>query len=330
MTTDTSGKPAAGTGAKAAWVLLALAAILAAGSIGYNIWSGSRGEEPEASAAPGGPTIEELRELAEASTDDARPWANLAFAYFERGEFADAAGAYERAVAIDPSEAVLWSALGEALVFASDAASANADPLPPRAIEAFEKAVSLDPTDPRARYFLNVKKDLAGDHEGAIAGWLELLSESPVGAPWETDLVRTIEQVGKIHDIPVEERLARAMEGRLPPVAGTGALAGAGAGAGGAGAGGADGLRGPTQEQIAAASQMSPEDQQAQIRAMVASAEAKLQDDPGNLDRWVMVMRSHSMLGDGARAKATLAAAIAANPEERAELERQAQALGIQ
>lgn len=323
MTTETSEKAPASTGAKAAWMLLALALILAAGSIGYNIWSGSGADEPAASGEQEGPTIAELRELAEASSDDARPWANLAFAHFERGEFADAAGAYERAVAIDESEAVLWSALGEALVFASDAASADADPLPPRAIEAFEKAVSLDPTDPRARYFLNVRKDLAGDHEGAIAGWLELLSESPVGAPWETDLVRTIEQVGKIHDIPVEERLATAMEGRLPPIAGPGS----GAVAGGAAAAG---LRGPTQEQIAAAAQLSPEDQQAQIRAMVASAEAKLADDPGNLDRWVMVMRSHSMLGDAAKARATLAAAIAANPEERAELQRQAQALGIQ
>ncbi len=323
MTTQTSDKAPAGTGAKAAWVLLAAALILAAGSIGYNIWSSSGGDDAPVIAEEGAPSIAELRELAEASTDDARPWANLAFAHFERGEFADAAQAYERAVAIDDSEAVLWSALGEALVFASDQASVDADPLPPRAIEAFEKAVSLDPTDPRARYFLNVRKDLAGDHEGAIEGWLTLLRESPVGAPWETDLVRTIEQVGKIHDIAVEERLAKAMEGRVPPLAvpGSGAVAGAGA---------AEGLRGPTQEQIAAASQLSPEDQQAQIRAMVASAEAKLQDDPGNLDRWVMVMRSHSMLGDTAKAKATLAAAIAANPGEREELQRQAQALGVQ
>jgi len=149
------------------------------------------------------------------------------------------------------------------------------------------------------------------------------LRESPVGAPWERDLVRTIEQVGKINDIAVEDRLAQAMEGRLPPIAvpGSGAVAGAGA---------AGGLGGPTQEQIAAASQMSPEDQQAQIRAMVASAEAKLADDPGNLDRWVMVIRSHAMLGNAAKAKATLEAAVAANPQESEELRRQAQALGIQ
>lgn len=323
MTDETSDRPAQGAGAKAAWVLLGVAAILAAGSIGYNIWSSGDAEEEVASAAGAGPSIEELRELAEASSGDPRPWTNLAFAHFERGEFADAAGAYERAIAIDADEAVLWSALGEALVFASDQADAAADPLPDRAIEAFEKAVELDPTDPRARYFLNVRKDLAGDHEGAIEGWLALLSESPVGAPWERDLVRTIEQVGQINDIAVEDRLAEAMEGRLPPIGapGSGAVAGAGA---------ASGLRGPTQEQIAAASQMSPEDQQAQIRAMVASAEAKLEEDPGNLDRWVMVMRSHAMLGNPAKAKATLEAAIAANPEESAELTRQAQALGIQ
>ena len=59
-------------------------------------------------------------------------------------------------------------------------------------------------------------------------------------------------------------------------------------------------------------------------------AEAKLEEDPSNLDRWVMVMRSHSMLGNAAKAKATLEAAVAANPANEAGLREQARALGIQ
>ncbi|MEO1489205.1 MAG: tetratricopeptide repeat protein, partial [Pseudomonadota bacterium] len=143
-----------GSGAKAAWLLLGIAVILAAGSIGYNIWSSQTSDETIAQTDDAPPSIADLRELAEASDTDARPWSDLAFAHFERGEFGDAAQAYERAVAIDPNEAVLWSALGESLVFANDQASANADPLPPRALDAFEKAAELNPSDPRARYFL--------------------------------------------------------------------------------------------------------------------------------------------------------------------------------
>ena len=112
-----------------------------------------------------------------------------------------------------------------------------------------------------------------------------MLSESPVGAPWERDLILTIEQVGKMNDIAVTDRLAKANEGRTPPIAVPGSGAAAGAGASGS-------VGGPTQAQIAAAQSLSADEQQAQIEGMVAMAEAKLADDPSNLDRWVMVMRS--------------------------------------
>ncbi|MEM7690158.1 MAG: cytochrome C biogenesis protein CycH [Pseudomonadota bacterium] len=323
MNSENENKPQSGTGAKAAWVLLGGAAILAVASIGYNVMSAP--EAPEVVAANGEavPSIEELRTAAESSQADAGPWSDLAFAHFQRNEFSDAAAAYEKAVAIDEDAAVLWSAMGESLVYAEDAASAAANPLPPAAVAAFKKAVEIDPSDPRARYFLMVEKDLAGDHEGAIAGWLELLAESPAGAPWGRDLVQTIEQVGKMNDIAVTDRIAKANEGRLPPIAvpGSGAVAGEAA---------APSVGGPTQAQIAAAQSLTADEQQAQIEGMVAMAEAKLADDPSNLDRWVMVMRSHSMLGNAAKAKATLEAAVAANPGNEAGLREQARSLGIQ
>jgi len=323
MNSDSENKPESGSGAKAAWFLLGGAAILAAASIGYNVMSAP--DEPVVVSESGEavPTIAQLRDVAEGSSADADPWADLAFAHFQRGEFADAAQAYEKAVAIDDGAAVLWSAMGESLVYAEDSASLDADPLPAAAVAAFEKAVAIDPTDPRARYFLMVQRDLAGDHEGAIDGWLELLSESPAGAPWENDLIQTIQQVGQMNDINVTDRLARANEGRLPPIAvpGSGAVAGEAA---------APSVGGPTQAQIAAAQSLTADEQQAQIEGMVAMAEAKLADDPSNLDRWVMVMRSHSMLGNAAKAKATLEAAVAANPANEAGLREQALSLGIQ
>ncbi|MEO0698274.1 MAG: tetratricopeptide repeat protein, partial [Pseudomonadota bacterium] len=268
-------------------------------------------------------SIESLRAAAEASEGGFNDWTALAFAHFQRGEFADAATAYERALEIEPGDAVIWSALGEARLYAEDAATRDADPLPKAAMDAFRKAVELDPSDPRARYFLATEADMNGRHEEAITSWLALLSETPVGAPWERDLIRTIEQVGQINEIDVTQRLAKAMEGRLPPIAvpGSGQVAGAGA---------SGNVGGPTQAQIAAAQSLSSEEQQAQIEGMVAMAEAKLADDPSNLDRWVMVMRSHSMLGNAAKAKATLEAAVAANPENEAGLREQARALGIQ
>ena len=63
--------------------------------------------------------------------------------------------------------------------------------------------------------------------------------------------------------------------------------------------------------------------------SMVEQLEARLQNEPKNLDGWVMLMRSRMTLGEPAKAKAALDAAIKANPGEAAELKRQAAALGI-
>lgn len=307
---------AAGGSSKAGWVLLGAALLLAAGSIGYNVYEGAGGDGTEAAA--GAPqTIEQLRAAAEASKDDAGPWADLAFAYFQEGQFGEAAGAYKRAVAIDPQAAVLWSALGEALVMGS-----QRDPLPAEALAAFEKAVALDPTDPRARYFLAAKKDIDKDHEGALAAWLDLLADTPPGAPWEADLVRTIEQVGQMNKIDVAARLAKAQESRKPAILtpGSGSVAGDAA---------SPNVRGPSAAEVAAASTMKPSEQRTMAEGMVAQLEERLKSQPKNPDGWVMLMRSRKTLGEPAKAKAALDAAIKANPGEAAELRRQAQALGI-
>jgi len=313
---ETKEQPAAAGSSKAGWVLLGAALLLAAGSIGYNVYEGAGGSDaPAAADAP--PTIAQLRAAAEASPEDAGPWSDLAFAHFQQGEFAEAAAAYRRAVGIAPDEAVLWSALGEALVMGS-----ARDPLPPQALEAFNKALALDPTDPRARYFLAAKKDMDKDHEGAIAAWLDLLADTPPGAPWEADLVRTIEQVGQINKIEVAGRIAAAQANRTPAILapGSGSVAGSAA---------SPNVRGPSAAEVAAASAIPPGEQRQMAEGMVAQLEARLQKEPGNLDGWVMLMRSRMTLGEPAKAKAALEAAVKANPGEAAELRRQAQALGI-
>ena len=314
---DTKEKAQAQGASKAGWILLGAALLLAAGSIGYNVYQGAGGGDASAAADGAPPSIADLRAAAEAASGDAGPWSDLAFAHFQRGEFAEAAAAYARAVEIDPDEAVLHSALGEALVMAS-----SRDPLPGEALAAFEKALALDPQDPRARYFLAVKKDIDKDHEGAIAAWLDLLGDTPPGAPWEADLVRTIEQVGRINNIDVVPRIAKVQAGRQPALLapGSGSVAGQAA---------SPDVRGPSAAEVAAAGAMTPSQQREMAEGMVAQLEARLQQNPGNLDGWVMLMRSRMTLGEPAKAKAALEAAVKANPAEAAELRRQAQALGV-
>ncbi|HEU5286519.1 MAG TPA: tetratricopeptide repeat protein, partial [Sphingomicrobium sp.] len=249
-----------------------------------------------------------LERRAQADPDNAGAWQELGFAYFELGRFADAATAYDKATRADPDSAVLWSSLGEARVMAS-----ARDPMPPAALEAFRKAAALDSGDPRARYFLAVQKDLAGDHPGAIADWLALLADTPPGAPWEADLRRTIEQVGKINKIETASRLAAVKQ---PVPAGPPPTAVAS-------------LPGPTAEQVQDASKLSPSQQMDMGRSMVERLEGRLKTDPSNVGGWIMLMRSRMTLKEPQAAKAALAAAIAANPGERARLEAEARALGV-
>ncbi len=306
-----------GLSGKAGWLLLGAAAILAAGSIGYNVYDGSHSGDATEIADGAAPSIEDLLAAAEASDDDARPWTQLAFAHFTEEDYGDAAAAYERAVEIDPNEAALWSALGEARVYASEL-----DPMPPAALEAFQKSIELDPGDPRARYFMAVKQDLEEDHDGAIGSWLALLSDSPPGAPWEGDLVRTIQQVGAINDIDVDARLATVMESRTPEVIlpGSGEVAGDAA---------SESVRGPTAQQVAEASRMTPGEQASMVSGMVAGLEARLENEPQDLDGWVMLMRSRMNLGESGKAREALEKAVAANPGEEEELRAQAGQLGI-
>lgn len=300
-------------GDKTAWpkgALVALAAVvLLAGAVTWRLLEQGGGDvssgDPATAEAP--QSLDDLRRLAEAAPDDSAAWQRLALSYFSQNMFAEAAAAYDRATTIEPASAVLWSALGEARVMASED-----DPMPAAALAAFRRAVEIDPGDSRARYFLAVSKDLGGDHEGAIRDWLALLADTPPGAPWENDLVRTITQVGQREGIELAGRVEQALGTRaILPVEVV------------------SGVPGPTQEQLAAASSIPPSEQEDMAEAMVARLATRLEGDPANVDGWIMLMRSYRTLGRDTEAEAALARAIAANPAAAGQLREAATALGI-
>ena len=306
------------------------AAGLAIVSVGYNVWRDRPQEKESAASAPFAAAgqqpsdpesvIRGLQDRVGANPNDAEGWQMLGWAYFESGRHSDAARAYRRAVKLAPDNATFWSSLGEAVVMASEH-----DPMPKEAADAFDKAIKLDPKfaaayanrgtkEPRARYFLAVRKDLAKDHEGAIRDWLALLADTPPGAPWEADLRRTIEQVGKINGINVTERLAAVKPTAPHPPIGSVATAA---------------IPGPSREQMQAASQLPKGQQDAMIEGMVSGLEAKLKANPGNVDGWIMLMRSRMTLGETGKAQAAFEAARKANPGQAGRLKDEARVLGV-
>ncbi len=277
-------------------IILAAAALIALFAVGLAIWNRST---PPAQLATQvekvpqgdvGVMISGLEAKLKANPNDADGWRTLGWAFYETGKFAESASAYARATQINPGKAEYWSSLGEARVMGG---SGN---VPPEAKLAFEKAVALDPKDPRARYFLGVARDMSGDHKGAIDDWFALLADTPPGAPWEADVRRLIADIGRKEKIEVASRLAAL---RPPQSAGGAAIATAA-------------IPGPSAQDMRAASQMPKGQQDAMIQGMVDGLEAKLKANPKNAQGWIMLMRSRMSLGELAKASAAYASARAA------------------
>jgi len=213
----------------------------------------------------------------------AKDWRVVGWAYAQAGKAEEAAAAYRKAAAAEPGNAENWSSLGEALQVAGAT-------VVPEAADAFRKAIELDPSDPRARYFLAVQKDLGGDPKGAVEDWLALLKDTPPGAPWEADLRRTIEQTSAKNRID--------LAGRMPAVGSTGTAT--------------SGIPGPSPEQLAAASSLPPAEQAAMVEQMVARLEGRLKANPKDEDGWIRLMRSRMALGNPGGAQAALRSGLAA------------------
>jgi cytochrome c-type biogenesis protein CcmH len=292
-------------------IALVAAAIIAIASTGIAL--SRSGGEKEAEAGPHGsvkpdepvPDVKAMITALEAKlkTDPNNPegWRMLGWSWFETGDLMRAAGAYRRAAGIEPKNAENWSSLGEALQTASTNVS-------PEAQAAFERALKIDPKDPRARYFLAVQKDLKGQHEAAIAAWIDLLRDTPAGAPWEADLRRTIGQVA------AKQRIDLA--GRMPAAAATASAA----------------IPGPTPQQMAAASSIPPSEQDAMVKGMVEGLAKRLAANPRDSEGWIRLMRARMVLGETAKAQAALRsgrAAFGGDKAVTAQLDRAAAELGI-
>ena len=264
------------------------------------------------------------RKMAE-NPGDPEGWRMLGWSYFQTQRFTDSAAAYAKAVALKPDGVGYQSAYGEALVQAANGQ------ITPAAVAAFTSAKAQDGADARARYFLGLAKQQAGDNRGALDDWIALLGESTGDAPWVPQLRSVIEQTASEARIDVSARLAAIKPPSsggatvaAPPMPG---LAGVAAGAAGAGV-----LPAPSADQAAAVRAMPAGDQQAMIRGMVDGLAQKLAANPKDEAGWLRLMRARTVLGDPAaatKARNDALAAFAGDTATQARLRTGATEMGI-
>lgn len=228
-----------------------------------------------------GQLIAALEQAASDDPENPQNWFNLGLAYKQVQRYEESADALRKVLGMRPATPLLNSEYGEALFMAADGT------VTPEARAAFEAVLAVLPNDPRAMHYLALGDYEAGRAQAALDRWAALIEASPADAPW-LDVIR--------------EHLARAAEDLGLDLAEVMPEPGQPAGAD------ASGL---TPEQRAAVEAMTPEERQAMIREMVDGLEARLAENPTDLEGWERLIRTRSSMGEQEAAQEALDRALA-------------------
>ena len=218
-------------------------------------------------------------------------WLLLGRSYAVLRRFDDAAEAYRRADGLRPDDPDIMTALGEALVLAADGM------VTPEAETVFRRVHALDGGLPGPRFYMGLARAQAGDPQDAYDIWLALASDSEPDAPWLPRLIVRLEEMGAGLGKDVAAELRDAATGRA--------------------AGDSVPARGPTREDAEAAAGMSAGDRAEMIRGMVAGLAERLEENPEDVQGWIMLARSYRVLGQPEKAREALRRAQAAAQERK-------------
>lgn len=319
---DTGGGTASGlevaetSNRKSAMVLIiALLVVVPLGAVGFYLYLGqpklpdqplaSRNLAAEQSAQQTGISekdrararklLAELEQRLEKNPKDIEGWLVLAQIYEAMNRYDDAAGVYEKVVALTDRHVDVLTAWAEALIVANDTV------VLPAVTEILKEIKSKDPSEPRAYYYLALERLQHQDQDRAMAEYVALLKVSPSNAEWveqiQTRMQSLASEMGK--PVPVVEMLPPMAPPSSGPVS-SGLATGPGAIANPEGASNA--APGPTQEQMRDAQQMTPEDQKAMIETMVQRLADKLKENPDDVSGWKRLANAYRVLGDADKA----------------------------
>lgn len=120
--------------------------------------------------------VAELERRLKAEPEQPEGWKVLAEAYVNLGRYADAAAAFREASTRNPDPELL-AAWAESIVFANDGR------VTPEAMEVIDRILAAEPEHGRALYYRGIGREQAGDYDGAIADWTDVLNRMPEGLP---------------------------------------------------------------------------------------------------------------------------------------------------
>ncbi|TCK31316.1 cytochrome c-type biogenesis protein CcmH [Ancylobacter aquaticus] len=206
--------------------------------------------------------IRKVESHLEANPNDGRGYEVVAPIYARIGRLDDAARAWANAIRLLGPTAPRETGLGEALTAQAGGVVTT------QAKTAFEAALTADPKDPKAQYFLGLAAEQDGRKAEAAARWSALVAQSPADAPWLGLLREALARIGA----PMPATLTA-------PAAGPGAA------------------------DVAAAESLTPEQRDAMVRGMVERLEARLTQEGDDIEGWLRLMRAWTVLGQQDKAR---------------------------
>lgn len=244
--------------------------------------------------------IDQLRDAVGRNPDDQQGLALLASNEMRLGNLAAARAAQQRLVDLrgDQADAVQLMQLATLMV---DAAGGV---VTPEAEAVLRRALTLDPTQPQARYLQGVLLIQNGRPDRAFPLWRGLLDEGPEGAPWIAPIRAAIQDLAWLAGD--DEYRAPA-----PPAAD---------------------LPGPDADALAAAEDLSPEDRARMIQDMVDRLQQRLATQGGSPEEWARLIAALAMLDQRDQATAILTEArqrFGSAPDALAPIERAATEAGL-
>jgi cytochrome c-type biogenesis protein CcmH len=207
---------------------------------------------------------------------DQQGWLLLGRSLIALERYSDAAKALRTAAALSNNDLDILVSMGEALVFAADGI------VTPEARDVFQSALAQNPNDAAAQYYMGMALAQSGRPDEALQLWQKLAAETPIDAPWRGNLTTLMRRAADESGIELGDIPAAPAMNIAPPE---------------------ESAPGPSQEDMAAAADMTPEDRQQMIRAMVNRLAARLAEEPGDLEGWQRLANAYRVLGEDAKAK---------------------------
>jgi len=211
--------------------------------------------------------VDALQKRLEENPDKLDGWLLLGRSLVTLERFREASNAFKRAFQLAVTRADIAASVAETAFMAAGGKFDR------EARKYFQQAQKINPREHKALYYLGL--DFAGQKKygEAIQTWVDLVAISPVGAPWLDNVRQRLVDAAeagnlKIADFPPSLKAAV----RSSP--------------------------GPSEEDVKAAQDMTDQDRQAFIRAMVDRLAERLKSTPDDIEGWRQLALAYQVLGE--------------------------------